>query len=75
VAKGSAMIILSPRYADMGLFELLDVHLELIPGCFDADDHILAYHKKMSEIPQLKAYRESGRFKARPAMNLVAVYK
>jgi len=65
----------SLTYADMNLFELLDAMQEIIPGCFDADENIKAYHKKIGEIPQIKAYRDSDRFQAKPVNNLVAVYK
>jgi len=62
-------------YADFNLFELLDAHLELIPGCFKNSPNLEAYHQKIASIPQIKEYRDSDRFFARPLNNASAKYK
>ena len=47
------MITLQMSFVDYNLFDLLEIHLVLSPGCLDA-------------FPTLKAYRETEGFKTRP---------
>ena len=60
------MMTLQMSFVDYNLFELLEIHLVLSPGCLDAFPTLKAYRDKMAARPKIVAYRETEGFKTRP---------
>ena len=50
---------------DYNLFDLLEIHLLLAPGCLDAFPTLQAYRDKMAARPKISAYRQTEGFKTR----------
>jgi len=50
-------------FADYNLFDILDNHTVLSPGCLDAYPVLKAYHERMINRPRIKAYRETDTHK------------
>jgi hypothetical protein len=47
---------------DFELFELLERILALAPDCLEMYANLQAFHKRMRELPNIKAYRASEDF-------------
>lgn len=52
-------------FADYNLFDLLDIHQVLAPGCLDEMPTLRAYYERILNRPRIKEYRESEGFKTR----------
>jgi glutathione S-transferase len=50
---------------DYNLFDLLDIHQILAPGCLSDFPVLSAYYAKMAARPKLQAYRQTEAFKTR----------
>ncbi|XP_076444896.1 glutathione S-transferase P-like [Babylonia areolata] len=53
-------------FVDYNLFDLMDIHLLLAPGCLDAFPVLKGYYNKMLTRPKIAAYRETENFKKFP---------
>merc|ERR1712226_899514 len=57
-------------YADLGMFEMMDMHQEIVAkDCFKDEANILAFMERIGNISQIKAYRETDEFKQMTCMN------
>jgi len=45
-----------PTYADLMVFDLLDAHLHMKPGCLDVTPGLKEFHGRISRLPALAAY-------------------
>ncbi|KAK6177389.1 hypothetical protein SNE40_015498 [Patella caerulea] len=54
---------------DFPMYELLDQHLLMSPGCLDKFPKLQAFLKRFEAIPQIKAYMASPKFIKRPVNN------
>lgn len=53
-------------FVDYNIFDLLDIHQVLAPGCLDSFPCLKAYYDKIAARPKIAAYLQSERRKARP---------
>lgn len=53
-------------FLDYNLFDLLDAHTVLSPGCLDEFPTLKAYHQKMAARPKMAAFRQTESFQKRP---------
>nr|KAG5711113.1 hypothetical protein BaRGS_004757 [Batillaria attramentaria] len=60
----SLFFYLKISFVDYNLFDLLDIHSVLAPGCLDAFPTLKAYYNKMAARPKIAAYRETEAFKS-----------
>lgn len=51
----------SPTYADFLVFDVLDGHLSLKPGCLDQHAALTAFFARVSALPQLASYLATRR--------------
>lgn len=60
---------------DFPMYELLDQHLLMKPGCLDEFPKLTAFHKRFAELPKIKAYLENPSYKPMPVNNKVAKFR
>jgi len=53
-------------YVDYSMFDLLDNHLILAPGCLDNFPKLKAFHGRMAAREKLASYRQTDGFKKMP---------
>eukprot|EP00164_Ancoracysta_twista_P011542 GFYU01017806.1.p1 GENE.GFYU01017806.1~~GFYU01017806.1.p1 ORF type:complete len:296 (-),score=58.27 GFYU01017806.1:17-904(-) len=53
-------------YADFILFEYLDTHTYLVPGCLTPYPELTSFHKSFSQLHGISEYHTSERFKVEP---------
>lgn len=61
--------------ADFPMYELLDQHKLMIPGCLDKYAKLSAFMAAFEALPKIKEYMASPKFMARPINNKVAKFK
>jgi len=61
-------------WADFILWEMLDQHLLLKPGCLDELPKLLAYHRRFKDDPKMKKFMESKKFFTGPCNNKMAAW-
>ena len=59
---------------DFILYELLDQHLILASDCLDAFPGLKAFHAKVEQLPNIKAYIASDRYFKGPLNNRMAKF-
>ena len=52
-------------FVDYSMFDLLDNHVILSPGCLDAFPLLKAFHESMAARPNLAKYRQTEKFSTR----------
>lgn len=60
---------------DFPMYELLDQHLLMKPGCLDEFPKLTAFHKRFAELPKIKAYLENLSYIPMPVNNKVAMFR
>ncbi|XP_076451087.1 glutathione S-transferase Mu 4-like [Babylonia areolata] len=61
--------------ADFPMYELLDQHELMIPGCLEKYTNLTAFVKRFEELEKIKAYMASPKFMKWPVNNKVAMFK
>jgi glutathione S-transferase len=57
------------------MYELLDQHRIMIPGCLDPYPKLTAFMANFEALPKIKAYMASDKFMKRPLNNKSAAFK
>ncbi|XP_033746300.1 glutathione S-transferase Mu 5-like [Pecten maximus] len=60
---------------DFPMYELLDQHLLMKPGCLDNFPNLSAFKKRFEAIPKIKDYLQNPRYIALPVNNKVAKFR
>eukprot|EP00745_Piridium_sociabile_P045563 TRINITY_DN987_c0_g1_i2.p1 TRINITY_DN987_c0_g1~~TRINITY_DN987_c0_g1_i2.p1 ORF type:complete len:229 (-),score=64.49 TRINITY_DN987_c0_g1_i2:409-1095(-) len=61
--------------ADFPMYELLDQHKLMVPGCLKAYKNLTAFVERFESLPKIKAYMASDKFMKRPINNKSASFK
>merc|ERR1711963_818949 len=61
--------------ADFPMYELLDQHRLMLPGCLDKYPKLTDFMTRFEALPKIKAYMASPKFMSRPVNNKVAKFK
>ena len=64
----------SITFPDFVMYEQLDQHLILEPGCLDNFANLTSFVKRFEDLPNIKAYMNSDKFMKRPINNMYAPF-